>query len=64
MSELHCPYCDESLGSSIDDCHEQDVEYEYQCPKCDKDFIFRIDYDPSFTSDKLEEKKGCNPVNR
>lgn len=48
MSDLMCPYCDENLGNHIDDCHEQDVEYEHQCPKCEKNFIFTINYWPSF----------------
>lgn len=54
MSDLYCPYCDYDCGSYVDDCHEQDVEYEHECPKCDKNFIFTIDYDPNFSSHKAD----------
>ncbi len=58
MNDLYCPYCDEDLGSHVDDCHSQDVQYEHQCPKCDKNFVFTIEYYPSFTSNKADCLNG------
>ena len=34
MGDLYCPYCEEELGSYVDDCHDSDTEYEHECPKC------------------------------
>ncbi len=58
MNDLCCPYCDEELGSYVDDCHEPDVQYEHQCSKCDKNFVFTIEYYPSFTSNKADCLNG------
>ncbi len=58
MNDLHCPYCDENLGDHIDDCHEADTEYEYECTKCDKSFIFTITYYPTFSSYKADCLNG------
>lgn len=58
MSDLYCPYCDDNLGNHVDDCHEPDEEYEHQCPKCEKNFIFTIDYYPSFSSNKADCLNG------
>ncbi len=58
MNDLYCPYCDENLGDYVDDCHEPDVQYEYQCSKCDKNFVFTITYYPTFSSDKADCLNG------
>ena len=58
MSDLYCPYCGENLGSHVDDYHEQDTEYEHRCPKCEKNFIFTIDYVPYFSSNKADCLNG------
>ena len=52
MGDLYCPYCEADLGGYVDDCHEQDTEYEHQCPKCEKNFMFTINYQPMFSSQK------------
>ena len=59
MSDLYCPYCDENLGDYVDDCHEQDTEYEHECPECKKNFIFTICYHPSFSSEKADCLNGA-----
>ena len=58
MNELECPYCGEDLGDYVDDCHESDVEYEYECSKCGKSFIFIIEYYPCFSSYKADCLNG------
>ncbi len=58
MGDLYCPYCDEEIGSHVDDCYEQDVEYEHECPKCEKNFIFNISYSPNFDSWKADCLNG------
>jgi len=58
MNSLHCPYCDEDLGSSVDDYHESDTYYEHECLKCGKNFTFTISYDPYFSSYKADCLNG------
>lgn len=42
MKDVECPYC----GHEIEVCHddgfgyEEDTLHEYQCPKCEKYFVF------------------------
>lgn len=57
--ELCCPYCEADLGDYIDDCHEPDDQYEYQCSKCNKNFVFTICYCPSFDSEKADCLNGA-----
>ena len=54
MGNLYCPYCDEDLGGYVDDCHEPNVDYEHECCKCEKKFMFTIEYYPSYTSNKAD----------
>lgn len=58
MTNLYCPYCDEDLGNNVDDCHEPDTQYEYECDKCGKNFTFTIEYDPCFSSEKADCLNG------
>jgi len=58
MNDLYCPYCDENLGNHVDDCYEPNIEYEHECPRCSKIFIFEIEYYPSFTSRKADCLNG------
>ena len=58
MSNLYCPYCEHDCGDYVDDCHEQDTEYEYQCPECNKNFIFTIEYEPNYSSSKADCLNG------
>ena len=58
MGDLYCPYCDHNCGDHVDDCHEQDTQYEHQCPSCDKNFTFTICYYPIFSSEKASCLNG------
>jgi hypothetical protein len=58
MNNLECPYCEADLGDYVDECHDSNVDYEYECPKCGKSFIFTIEYYPSFTSNKADCLNG------
>lgn len=58
MGNLYCPYCEECLGDHVDDCYNADTEYEHECSKCGKNFVFTICYYPSFTSEKADCLNG------
>lgn len=58
MSYLECPYCEHDCGDYFDDCHESNVEYEHECEECGKNFIFTIEYDPTFSGFKADCLNG------
>jgi|LGOV01.1.fsa_nt_gb hypothetical protein len=53
-----CPYCEHDCGDYFDDCHSPDTEYEHKCEECGKNFIFIIDYYPTFSSYKADCLNG------
>ncbi len=59
MGDLYCPYCDENLGDHFDDCYEADTEYEHECSKCEKNFIFTISYYPTYSGEKADCLNGA-----
>ena len=54
MPSFICPYCDEEIEEPVD-YYETEIDYEWECPICSKNFIFTIDYDPIY----YEKKAPC-----
>jgi len=48
MSELECPYCNCEVEQNED--REPGVLHEKECPHCGKNFVYSIEYYPSFTA--------------
>ena len=48
---ITCPYC-ELESDDPDDCYESDEYYECECPHCENNFAFMIDYSPDYTTNK------------
>ena len=46
-----CPYCDKEVDTPDDSSHPE-TPYENECPHCGKSFIFYVEYDPSFNTNK------------
>jgi hypothetical protein len=44
---LECPYCEKEMRDP-DDCYEEGVTYEHECPHCGKNFVFTISYHISY----------------
>lgn len=59
MNDLYCPYCDAELGNHFDDRHEPNVNYEHKCSECGKNFIYSLEYYPSFTANKADCLNGA-----
>ena len=57
MDDLICPYCEYDCGQP-DDCHEPDENFEWECNKCKKNFIFIITYYPDYESTKADCLNG------
>lgn len=51
MHKLECPYCEKEMREP-DECHDPDVNYEKQCPHCEKYFVFTVGYIKTFDADK------------
>lgn len=58
MSDLQCPYCEESL-SDPDDCYEEDEVYEHQCRNCEKHFAFSLSYSRYYDAWKADCLNGA-----
>lgn len=54
---LECPYCEKEIEDP-DDCHDPNENYEWECPHCEKNFVFSIEYDPSYSSHKADCLNG------
>lgn len=46
---LMCPYCGEECAP-CDDCREPDQNIEKHCVFCDKIFLYKIEYMPSYSA--------------
>ncbi len=55
--DIQCPYCDGWL-SHDDEQNEPDVTHQRQCRHCEKNFIFYIEYYPSFREHKADCLNG------
>ena len=56
--KLYCPYCRSGMDDP-DDCYEQDVTYEHECPYCEKSFVFTIEYTRTYSADKADCLNGA-----
>lgn len=57
MSEFECPYC--LKLSEYDGDYEgftQDSEHEFECPKCEKEFMATVYWDLNFTGERKKEE--------
>lgn len=57
MNELECPYCGKELEDP-DDCYSPDRIYEWECPYCEMNFVFTVEYWPSYDSEKADCLNG------
>ena len=57
MFGLQCPYCDGEIDDP-DDCYEPGVDYEQECPHCEKNFVFGVDYIRTYSANKAECLNG------
>lgn len=57
MVDFNCPYCGEDLGHP-DDCKETDQTYDWTCDKCNKKFVFTLNYSVDFTTSKADCLNG------
>lgn len=60
MSNLNCPYCDAEIKICHDDGFGYDTDklHEYECPKCEKKFVFSTYIEFSFTPHKADCLNG------
>jgi hypothetical protein len=56
--ELYCPYCETGMDDP-DECYEQDVTYEHECPHCEKNFVFTVEYTRTYSADKADCLNGA-----
>ena len=54
---IECPYCEKEIEEP-DECPDPSERYEHQCPECDKNFTFTIDYTKDFYPDKADCLNG------
>ena len=57
MKDVDCPYCEKPIQINHDDGfgYEEDYQHEYQCPHCEKNFIFWT----TISVDHQAEKADC-----
>jgi len=55
--DLQCPYCDEEIEDP-DDAYEPDRDYEHECPHCEKNFVFHVEYTRNYSANKAECLNG------
>jgi len=54
---LECPYCETEIEDP-DECYEEGVTYEHECPECEKSFIFGVEYTRNYSAHKAECLNG------
>jgi hypothetical protein len=52
-----CPYCDKEMDDP-DDCYEPNKIYQHECPNCEKNFVFTIDYIRCYSENKADCLNG------
>lgn len=55
---IECPYCEKDIPDP-EECHDTSVNYEHQCPECEKYFTFGIDYTIDFYPAKADCLNGA-----
>lgn len=54
---LACPYCENEIEDP-DDCYEEGVTYEHECPACEKSFVFYVKYSRDYAAHKADCLNG------
>jgi len=57
MNGLYCPYCKKDVDDP-DDCYNTDERYDYECPHCEKTFLFTLDYTTNYHPIKADCLNG------
>ena len=55
---IECPYCDKEIEEP-EECNETSVDYEHECPECEKTFQFQVDYTKNFYPKKTDCLNGA-----
>ncbi len=55
--EIVCPHCGQVFTDSWEYGNQEDIG-EVECGECDKAFYVRREIDISYTSEKLDERRG------
>lgn len=56
---LRCPYCDTEIDDP-DDCYDEALTYEHECPACEKNFIFGVEYSRDYSAHKADCLNGAD----
>ncbi len=56
--EIVCPHCGEQFTDSWEYGDAEDIG-DVECGECDKTFYVRREIDISYTSEKIEERRGA-----
>lgn len=57
MTELICPYCDETCEPSPDS-NEPNVTYEHECEHCGKNFVYTLEYYAHYSESRADCLNG------
>jgi len=57
MFSCQCPYCEETMNDP-EECYEQGITYELECPHCEKNFVFTVDYIRTYDERKADCLNG------
>ena len=50
MSEIECPYCEESFELEYD---YDGTEFDQECPHCGEEIEITVEFEPSFSASKI-----------
>jgi len=56
--ELQCPYC-WKLMRDPEECYEQEITYEHECPHCEKNFVFNVEYTRTYSAKPADCLNGA-----
>ncbi len=56
---LYCPYCKTGMDDP-DECYEDGVTYEHECPSCEKYFVFTVEYTRTYSAGKADCLNGAD----
>jgi DNA-directed RNA polymerase subunit RPC12/RpoP len=59
-SEAVCPYCGYEVGDSWALYDQGTTSGNYECDECGKEFFWEVEFDPVFSTTKIDQKEGSN----
>ena len=59
MFDCKCPYCKKTMDDP-DECFEPEIDYEYECPHCEKNFVFTVDYMRTYSEQQADCLNGAD----